>query len=187
MVYYIYERTRVGSEYRFKYKKESHLLGRNVGLMGRFLQAHTPECKGELGAWNIDTRQAVRGLEGANMCFIIDLKPRDRKDFLLYELVKVWGYSEKQWTPLMLKIHPVLDQSRTGINGDDFKLSTEKYEALPDVYTFLYVRGTIQEGELLGPWTPPGPASTNGPVLHPAALDYFMREIGYCRKKSATA
>jgi hypothetical protein len=69
------------------------------------------------------------------------------------------------------------DESTEKYNRTHFVLTN--YNVDHCVYTFLYLRGTIKKGGLVGKWNFPGPSPTNSVLLWPDTLDFFMEKIGY--------
>jgi hypothetical protein len=117
--------------------------------------------------------------EAGKSALMMHLNPKDKAKVLMYEIRRVWGYSNDGWTPIMLETIPMLDDLWADINIEQFSMPVSEYEALPRIYSFLYLQGTVADGKLVGKWIPPGPASANTPVLYPDVLSYFMSEIGY--------
>jgi hypothetical protein len=108
---------------------------------------------------------------------IIDLKPRDVEPNLsLYELVRVWGYSADEWTPIMLQLRALfVDDDPSRFDRQKFTRSTS--ENTEPIFSFLYLSGSIQGGELTGKWTTPPSSPTNSALLWPKSLDHFLKGI----------
>src|SRR2546427_636316 len=45
------------------------------------------------------------------------------------------------------------------------------------IYSFTYLRGGIDRGDLTGTWTTPGRSATNSVLLWPDAMAYFVSAI----------
>jgi hypothetical protein len=104
---------------------------------------------------------------------VIDMKPRGA-GIHLCELLDAWGYSWKSWTPILLRISVLIwRDDRRRHNKWDFIVPVECEE----VYSTVYAQGSVRKGKLTGRWTPPPVAATNGPLLWPHALRYFIECI----------
>ena len=182
-MYYSYEKLETANQYRFKrMESDVKLFGCNVGLIPNYLRRTTQPRKGELGPWSIEVARMIQQQPKVGAAaLMMHLNPNDEKKVLLYEIRRVWGYSEDDWTPIMLESVPLLDDLWTDINIEQFSMPRSEYEVLPRIYSFLYLQGTVKDGELIGKWTAPRPAATNTPVLFPDVLSYFMSEIGYVK------
>ena len=182
-MYYSYEKLEAANQYGFKRMESSvSLFGCKVGLIPNYLRRTTQPRNGELGAWSIEVpRMFEQQPKAGAAALMMHLNPNDKVKVLLYEIRRVWGYSNDDWTPIMLESVPLLDDLWTDINIDQFSMPRSEYEALPRIYSFLYLNGTVKDGKLVGKWTAPGPASANTPVLYPHVLSYFMSEIGYAK------
>ncbi len=180
-----YYRYQVGEAqgYEFKRLAEESLLGCNRGLIARYLRTHPP-VGSEPVRWSFEIRDAFQALQLEGNSFIIDLKPEQEGNVSLYEIEKIWGYSNCGWTPTLLHLKAVLvDESSSEYDKTNFSLTHEQFESRRDIYTFLYLRGTISNGQLSGTWLPPGPSPTNSVLLWPEAMDYFAEEMGYLRAR----
>jgi hypothetical protein len=63
-------------------------------------------------------------------------------------------------------------ESSKVVSKDIFEVSTKKTDE--HIFTWTYARGTIVSGKVKGKWLPPGPSSTNGPLLSPHVMKYFL-------------
>ena len=45
------------------------------------------------------------------------------------------------------------------------------------IYEFMYLAGSVANGELDGPWTAPPVSATNAALLFPKALEFFLQCI----------
>lgn len=104
---------------------------------------------------------------------VIDLQPRaNNLDF--YELKDVWGFSYPDWTPILLRVERLLDNVPPVPHNDDFMWHyTDNNCNRPQVHEFLYLQG----GYAGGNWNWPPPSPTNGAMLWPDALAFFLGVI----------
>ncbi len=175
-MFYLYVLEKKSSGYEFRQSRATSLAGSKSGLIARYLQEVAPKTANEPFKWHIDVGEALRTLkyEGGPNSFVIDANPNG-KQVQLFLLRDIWGYSACDWTPIMLRMRllteDIIDKAR-------FTLIRIPEE---DVFTFLYLRGSVKNGKLEGRWLPPGPSPTNSVFLWPDALEYFMKQAGYVR------
>lgn len=82
---------------------------------------------------------------------IIDIKPNGGEVFL-YELDRVFGFSYEGWSPIMLKLKLLYNDT----TKDEVDKSNFIYPENPEViYTMYYLYGSIRDGKLTGTWSPP--------------------------------
>jgi hypothetical protein len=106
---------------------------------------------------------------------IIDLTPKDTLSVSLYEVTEAWGYSNVDWTPIMLHLRGLfIEHDRDGIDARRFERELEDID--DPIFSMMYLRGSVRNGKLAGRWTPPGPSSTNSVLLWPESLQYFVIE-----------
>lgn len=107
---------------------------------------------------------------------VIDLKPDQQRNVSLYLLTDAWGYSDNGWTPIMFRLE-ALYIDKIVDNPAEFKKEFTPPEDRDIIYTFTYLGGSVNKGNLTGKWTSPRPSSTNSVLLWPNALEYFICEI----------
>ncbi len=154
------------------------LFGCNEGWIPWFVKLGMPSGQNEPYAWHVRIDDALalpdvqkeRPNTGA---ILVDIKPSAKDSFLVCELRDVYGYSADDWTPMLWGM-------RVLVNGDAKGNHLEDFDA-PNggeiIYNFLYAMGGVTDGVPSGKWIAPGPSSTNGVLLWPEALKYFMRCI----------
>jgi hypothetical protein len=107
---------------------------------------------------------------------LIDLKPNEACSVSLYELLRVWGYSYKYWTPLALRLRPLF----VDVANDD-PAAFKKAFSVPTkdpvlVHEFLYLQGGFRpQASKRNEWQWGRNGSVNAALLWPDAFAYFMR------------
>jgi len=130
--------------------------------------------QGEPHQWHLDVRSALTRAEQPDSTLVIDLKPKQRKTNLsLYEIKDVWGHSEADWTPILLHLRGLFVDADPG-SFDRREFEIGDHERNDPIYEFLYLLGSVSEGKLTGKWIPPPASPTNGALLWPCALKYFV-------------
>jgi hypothetical protein len=111
---------------------------------------------------------------------VIDLKPKQHENNLsLYEVLDVWGFSDAGWTPIMLRLSGLfVDVDPKAVDRNDFSVQDENRDE--PIYEFLYLAGTVADGKLKKNWAPPPASPTNGALLWPETLKYFVDCIRQC-------
>lgn len=177
-MYYLYCRTGPGEHVRFTRIEEVHLFGCRQGVIPRLLARRVPSAQNQPYQWHLDVSRALAedGMAGGTL--VIDLKPAQRiKNLSLYEVLDVWGFSSHGWTPIMMRLRGLfVDDAPTAADPEDFFYDLGAADH--DLFSMMYLSGTIIGGKLAGKWTPPGPSPTNSVLLWPEVLTYFMREAG---------
>ncbi len=162
----------------YQFMEKCSLFGCNSGFLPWLLGKRIPVGQSEPFKWHLPIGRALDETdEYAGSVLIIDLKPNRRDTNLsLYELVDVWGCSYAEWTPILLHLSGLF------VDADPSVASREAFEVADadrdePIYEFLYLNGGVLEGKLKGPWTAPPTSPTNGALLWPDALGYFLRCI----------
>lgn len=121
-------------------------------------------------AWHLPVQETLRATEQA---LVIDLKPKEREAgrFSLYEIRDVWGYSRDGWTPVMLRLRALSVDGDPAL--DDWREFTAGHDKWGPIYTFLFLRGGVQDGHLDGRWTTTSPSPTNSLLLFPYLMTHF--------------
>src|SRR5208282_3685700 len=106
--------------------------------------------------WHIDVRVGLDDPTNEpsykNCSLIIDLKPAQKETNLsLYEILDIWGFSMRSWTPILLRLAGLFVD-----NEDPIAIKQRLNFLLPDdriespIYEFLYISGGVHQGELTG-------------------------------------
>jgi len=161
---------------RYNLIERVSLFGCRVGYIPWMLNEHIPQGQGEPFSWKINVRTELDRLDLANHTLIIDLKPNSSaRNVSLYEIADVWGVSANGWTPIMFRLRGLfMDQSDASLDDRDFVRHSDEIEE--NIFSMMYLNGTVQNGSIFGPWTPPGPSATNSVLLWPDTMDYFSSE-----------
>ena len=123
---------------------------------------------------------------------IIDAMPNKigpEKETQLFEICHIWGYSDRGWTPLLLRLHRVFEGTRETLEQTRFPDEIGWQPATESVYEFLYLRWgnksamkTPEERRRSGEarnWGRVG--FTNGTLLWPPHLEHLLSKIGFKR------
>lgn len=180
MVYSLYRRTSIGKNStryeRDKKEKKISLFGCNNGFVPWLLGFKVPPSQNEPYRWHVDVLPELNAqpdYHGGTL--IIDLKPK-QNNVSLYEVLDVWGWSQDDWTPILLRLNGLFTDDRPEtINREDFVRADADISG--PIYEFLYLIGSVKNGKLHGPWTPPNASPTNGVLLWPERLNYFFQCI----------
>lgn len=176
-MYAIYKKQCENGTSKFIYLEKTALFGCNVGLIPRILRNSMSSEQAEPYLWHIPIEKALKENGYPNSTIIIDLRPnKNEVDLSLYELLDVWGYSSSGWTPIMLHMRGLfVDEDSTKYNRYDFKIADCEREE--PIYEFLYLQGSVSNGELYDKWTAPPVSPTNAALLWPDPLRYFIKCI----------
>lgn len=178
-MYGLYSRTNTKTHTKFKIIEEISLFGCNSGYIPWLLNFNLNKTYKEPYKWMLNIRDELnKQKDHRNTCIIIDFKPKNKiEDYILLgELTHVWGYSDSGWTPLLFRIEMIftdIEPNTVKKNVFQKKLS----ECSEVVYTYLYAKGSISSGNLIGTWNPPTVSSTNSTLLWPETMNYFNSEI----------
>lgn len=150
-----------------------HLFGCRTGQIPRLLRQQLNEGDTEPYPWHL----SIEGPAGNETeTFVIDLKSNtaDHQNALsLYELRDVWGFSADGWTVAMLRLRGICVDGQPQLpDVNDFTVTTLPQNE--NIYTFLYINGTVRGGEIAGQWTAPPRSPTNSALLWPCAFKYFI-------------
>jgi hypothetical protein len=180
-MYGLYRRTRIGGSTRYERdpnEREISLFGCNNGFIPWLLGFKVPQGQSEPYRWHVDVLPELDAQSDyRNGSLIIDLKPKQNKtNVSLYEVLDVWGWSESDWTPIVLRLNGLfVDESPETINRDDFLRDDADIQG--PIYEFLYLVGSVKDGALNGLWVPPPASPTNAALLWPETLSYFFQCI----------
>lgn len=181
-MYGLYRRTRITND-STRYERDPNepqisLFGCNVGFIPWLLRFKVPPVQNEPYRWHVDVLPELDAQSDYRSgTLIIDLKPKQNKSNVsLYEVLDVWGWSESNWTPILLRLNGLfVDESPETINRDDFV--RDDADIQESIYEFLYLDGSVKNGALIGSWRAPPVSSTNAALLWPETLSYFFQCI----------
>lgn len=170
-MFYLYKSNSTGLSLRFEQVQPISLFGSKNGLIARALSTLlTPNVR-QPCQWRLCARHIAEGLLGNEI--LIDADPSNKTEVKLYRLREVFGHSESEWTPMLWHCDALTNGATPyDLSRAAFVVSSRKIDGR--IFTWTYARGTIVEGKLQGKWIPPGPSSTNGPLLWPHVMRYFI-------------
>ena len=179
-MYARYKKTRIGTDAtRYEVQENNiSLFGCNNGYIPWLLQMKLPESIPEPYKWHVDVvKELGEHPDYPNGSLLIDLKPKQNKTNLsLYELMDIWGYTENQWSPILLRLHGLfVDEDPTLIQRGDFVRKDADVDGR--IYEFMYLDGWVEGKKLVGRWAPPPASPTNAALLWPDSLNYFLQCI----------
>ncbi|HEX2898785.1 MAG TPA: hypothetical protein VHS96_03600 [Bacteroidia bacterium] len=103
---------------------------------------------------------------------IIDIKPNSNEIFLC-ELDRVFGFSYRTWSPIMLRLKRLYD----GITKEELDKRMFIYPQEAEViFTMLYLNGGISDGKLSGTWNLPFGRVT-ALLFWPEAMTFFVEKM----------
>ena len=129
--------------------------------------------------WSSDINNMLKstGRDPEQVRVLIDLKPKVQNNVSLYEILKVWGVTHPNWTPLMLQLRPLfIDTKVTAKSPETCKkqiLVDPNANLDPPVFDFIYLRGGYEEG----PWSPAQLGFHSGVLWWPEAARFFTAEL----------
>jgi hypothetical protein len=155
--------------------KQVKLFGCNEGWIPWFVKLSAPTGQNEPYAWHVRIDEAlalpdVRAEFPNAEAILIDIKPSAKDSFVLCELLDVYGYSTDEWTPMLWRMRVLANAGPKDNHLEDFDAPNDG----AIIYNFVYAMGSVTDGVPSGKWIAPGPSSTNGVLLWPEALKYFM-------------
>jgi hypothetical protein len=181
-MYALYQRTRIGNAAtryeRDKKEPSISLFGCNNGFIPWLLSLKIPASQKEPYCWHVDVLAELNAQPDYRCgTLIIDLKPKQNKtNISLYEVMDVWGWSEHDWTPILLRLDGLfVDGNPEEIDRENFVRDDADIDG--PIYEFLYLVGSVNNGKLNGLWVPPPASPTNAALLWPETLNYFFRCI----------
>ena len=175
-MYALYDKTWNNGSARYRFLKRTSLSGCNSGYVPRLLRQQLTDGSSQPLPWHVNIESSLQAMGQDNQTFIIDLKPNSSEPNLsLYEVSNVWGYSASGWTPILLHLRGLfIDENPERFDRHDFARKPE--EIKDPIFSMMYLRGTVQNGQLKGPWTTPGKSSTNSVLLWPKVFKYFWQQ-----------
>ena len=173
-MYALYNKAQSKGLTRYRFRKQVSLFGCNSGYVPWLLSKQLTSDSSEPVRWRVNIGDSLKNVGQDNQTLIIDLKPKN-KYLSLYEVLNVWGYSASGWTPVLLHLSGLfIDQDRGHYDKKDFIRTPE--EVNDPIFSMMYLQGTINDGQLEGKWTTPGPGATNSVLLWPDVFKYFWQQ-----------
>jgi hypothetical protein len=155
------------------------LAGKNGPLAKLAIQSFNEQKPISSGKWHIDEKQIISEIvtdRTKEYAIIIDLKPDDTKTVSLFRLKEIWGSSDEEWTPIMLKLETLFIGEKIKAPMDFKKLfEVDKKTRLDYAYEFLYLQG----GSKSGTWNWGRTGGVNGALLWEDTWKYFQGNIKY--------
>jgi hypothetical protein len=186
-MYARYTRKRVGvAATEYELQEQVSLFGSNNGFIPRLLDFNLPKGQGEPYKWHVDVvAELDRQDDYRSNTLLIDLKPKQNKTNLsLYEVRHVWGYSEDGWSPILLCLDGLfVDEDPNLVNRNKFVREDRQIDG--PIYEFLYLDGSVKDGNRVGRWSPPPMSPTNAALLWPETLKFFIQCINENNAKRA--
>ena len=175
-MYALYDKTWKNGSYHYCFRNKISLFGCKMGYVPRLLRQQLTDDLSQPLAWHVNVEFGLRDEGKDKQTFIIDLKPNSKEPNLsLYEVADVWGYSSSGWTPILLHLRGLLvDKDPECFNRSHFDLELKQID--DPIFSMMYLRGTVKNGQLEGRWTTPGPSTTNSVLLWPDAFEYFQQQ-----------
>jgi hypothetical protein len=181
-MYLIYKTKKSGLATEFTKVEKRYkvcLFGRNEGWIPWILKQSLigSKANSEPLYWHLSealiTEELEKDQEKPNgNALLIDLKPHDKKNLSLYQVLEAWGHSASGWSPVMLRLRALF------VDADPTKFDRTRFtrsdcETTGPIFSLYYARGTVDGGNLKGTWNLPRPSSTNSVVLWPDTMRYF--------------
>lgn len=180
-MYARYRRTRSNGVTSYRFVEKCCLFGCNEGFIPWLLGRQVPASQGEPYRWHLSVQDAMdgateNGTDYTGSTLIIDLKPKQKTNLSLYEVMDVWGYSSSGWTPILLHLSGLfVDANPNTTDCKKFGIADEDRDE--PIYEFMYLDGSVQNGRLVGRWNAPPASPTNAALLWPESLAYFFQSI----------
>lgn len=109
---------------------------------------------------------------------VTDVKPSKEGALLLCQIEQVWGWTEKWWTPIALRLNPIFDEDERK-DVERFKKSfdlpsdSELADLAGPIHEFLYLRHKGPNAQ----WYWGRVGVVNGALLWPQVFDHFVERI----------
>jgi hypothetical protein len=174
MPFYIYrtESDANGKVTRYVKEKPIPLAGKTGPLYSHFCKIKGITNVDEF-PWDITDVDIISELgyqEPQGKVIIIDMKPRVKGNVALYRLMRIWGITCRDWTPLALQLKTIYDDLEHP-DPDSFKRDFPEMDSKGAlVHEFLYLQG----GSETGKWTWGSVGGASGALLWPSALNHFI-------------
>ncbi|MDE2800374.1 MAG: hypothetical protein OXI94_17045 [Gemmatimonadota bacterium] len=180
MSFHIFRKTPTGAGFVYEHEEVIALAGYQNGLIYSALtatncwQQHRDEGRNTPLKWHLSACDLLAlNHNPYEYAIVINLQPKaDHLDY--YELKDIWGFSYPDWTPIALRVERLLDNVCPIPNTDDYKwhFTDNNYNRIW-VHEFLYLQGGYDGGD----WKWPPRSPTNGAMLWPDALKFFLKKI----------
>lgn len=173
MPFMLYDVTAGPASRSYRYVRTVRIAG-NSGPLASIQRTRNPAGVCPFG-WHAPAGDIVAALGGQpSQAVVIDLKPTVARNVSLYLLRDVWGFSDRNWTPLALRLESLfIDLDHP--NPLEFKAAFDDGRADRSlVGEFLYVRGGVAGGS----WNWGQVGRVNGTLLWPAAFEYLGTQLG---------
>jgi hypothetical protein len=179
MPFYLYDVTTNNSARQFRQIEEVRIAGSNGPLA--LLQRQKNSGNAENHKWHATGREIVAAIHSSQpgTDIVIDLKPLDTKAVSLFRLLDVWGFSEKEWTPVSLHLEELFIDKPQG-NPAEFKQLFNMNHQGGSVGEFLYLLGGTEKGT----WNWGSVGQVNGALLWPDAFKYLTADLGEALRQS---
>lgn len=175
-MYAMYKRHTDGVRWHYRYLRKICLFGCHAGQIPKLMLQEAPSGQTEPYQWRLDVPAALARPGKPDSTIIINLKPsQQHKNLSLYEVLGVWGYTNNEWTPVMMHLRGLfVDADPRGINAQDFAIDDATIQE--PIFSVTYMQGGLKDGKLTGPWTAPPRSPTNGALMWPEVMEYFWEE-----------
>ena len=175
-MYLLYQTEIESSNITYRKIGQTHLFGRNKGIIPRALLGTLQPNQSEPYSWRIPRQQIISILNLNADEVVINAFPSSKDELPLYRIRDVFGYCFSGWTPILLH----LDRLDVAINSKEFNLDNfniDVNKVHEHIFATLYMRGSIKEGQLINTWNPPGRSTTNSTFMWPEVAKYFSSQI----------
>jgi hypothetical protein len=180
-MYGLYKKARTNISTKYLLEEEISLFGCNNGYIPWLLSPKIKPGTEEPLKWHIEIENDLD-----NNCeeyyhgktIIIDIKPKNKeeKSLTLAELTDVWGLSASGWTPMLFRMNMLFtDEDENEADKKKFLINNDI--KLETVYSIIYAKGSIENGKIVGLWTPPSMSPTNSTLMWPDTIKYFYNQI----------
>lgn len=158
-MYALYDKIQNNGSTRYHFLEQISLFGCKNGYVPWLLSKQFSTSSAEPMPWHINIESSLKDVGQDAQTLVIDLKPKNKeKNLSLYEVSNVWGYSASGWTPIMLHLRGLfIDDDPECYNSKEFIRSSSEID--DPIFSMMYLQGTVDSGQLVGRWTPPGPST----------------------------